>query len=118
MAILSFLPETSFCFLRGNCRNRALNIGPGRGRFYDTYRKHWRQQQNHHRRTSEDYYDDYYYDMEEPDILKKKGMEAKTRSKRDANYAYEDYEEIDASILPAEHRQLTPAKDKQSRNPM
>lgn len=102
IAILSFLPETSFCFLRGTCRTR---VGPGR--FYDSYRAHWK----NHRRQPE--YDDYYYDSE-PEFFQRKGMEAKqSKQKRDADYDYED-----VALLPAEHRQLTPGGRPRRQNPM
>lgn len=118
LAVLSLLPETSFCFFRGNCRQKV-----GRGRFYDSYKQHWRNQQQQqqqggeqHRRRPNDYYYDYYgYD--EPEFLKKTGLEnAKlTRPKRDTA-AYEDYDfEQDVSTFPAEHRA---AQSKRAKNPM
>ena len=113
VAILSLLPESAFCFLRGNCRNRLSGYGEY-SRFYNSYRQGWRQ----HRRNQDG--DDYYYDPEEyPEVVNRRGdmarrskREAEAEAEAEADYYYEE----DASVLPAEHRQVD-ATERQQHKP-
>lgn len=104
VALLSLLPDEAFCFIKGTCPPKGYPKSYGRP--YDRYRAHWK---NSHKRQ---YYDEPaydYYSYEEPDILKKTGLEAK-RSKREleedtARLEYEDYP-TNEEYLPAEHRHI------------
>ena len=106
--VLSLLPESAFCKLRGTCQggygDRWWGNGvppPNYGSYpqhqsnYAAYVNKWKNQR------IDDY--DYYYDE---DVENMDGTEAK-KSKREAESEDEsnDYYN-DASFLPAEHRQL------------
>ena len=117
LALLSFLPESSFCFIRGNCRKRfGANFGDGK--FYEHYTQHWKQQREQRRRQEESEQQEQfdYYNYEEPEINKRQGLEAR-RPKRESAEGEDIYYD-DTAALPAEHRQLTPAQSRQRKNPM
>merc|ERR1739844_233932 len=111
VALLSLLPEEAFCFIKGNYAPKGYPKSYGKP--YDRYRAHWKNKQQ--RQYEEPAFDYYAYD--EPAILKKTGLEAK-RPKRDsaeedtARTEYEDYQ-TNQEFLPAEHRQLDFAEEKQ-----
>jgi len=113
VALLSLLPESAFCFLKGTCQSSSQGYGQKNGvRFYDNYRAHWRNQRQKHRRAE---YDLDYYTYDEPEIVKRKGLEAKRSKRSDGDVDVEYYEDQD--YLPAEHRQLTAAQSRHS-NPI
>ena len=119
LALLSFLPESSFCFIRGNCVKRIAPPSPTN--FYENYKNHWKNQREQNKRTDEEdpEFDYYAYEEQEPEINKRHGLNAQ-RPKRESDESQIYYD--DASALPLEHRQTVfnpPLESRQSsRNPM
>ena len=112
--VLSLLPESAFCSLRGTCKggygdrwgwgNGAHGPPPNYGQHqsnYAAYVNKWKNQR------IDDY--EYYYDedIENMDgtVAKKSKREAESESDVENSDYYND-----ASFLPAEHRQLGPQR--------
>ena len=95
--VLSLLPESAFCFIRGTCKDRY-----GSYSYPYTLRQNYANYVRNGPNHRIDEYDDYYYDDE---FIEKMGLKMAKKSKREAEAEISDYE-VDASYLPAEHRQL------------
>ena len=107
--VLSLLPESAFCFIRGTCKDRYGSYSyPGTIR--QNYANYVRNGAN---QRIDEYDQDYmYYDDDE--FIEKMGMKSAKKSKREAESP--DY--VDSSFLPAEHRALGPEPRQRRRSPV
>jgi len=106
--VLSLLPESAFCFIRGTCKDRYGSYSyPGTIR--QNYANYVRNGAN--QRIDENY--DYDYSYDEDEFIEKMGLKSAKKSKREAESDY-----VDSSFLPAEHRQLGPEPRQRRRSPV